>query len=310
MVESKFESSFLKNQKGQGTIEYVLLLVITISMILLAMTNIFKPLQSFMQDYMGTYIACLLSSGELPAIRTQNTLGSEESRCNFSIPKGNGSLSNNGSNGSGGKGSNGNNGGGSGDGSGSGEGSGSGRSSKDGKSKKGSDVASDSSTSGRGSYAGSRSNRSGFGRRSGSRGSDSNSSDGDMAGGNGKRYVNNLEGKGDRFFRSQQRVRSGRTRVGRGIATGSMTENDKEKVERTIQAQPRRVPTTSEEFSAPGKKNVLKPRLPSTEVKSLKQEDPGFAIGNLFKYILIAIILLLIIILGGGQAFEMSKTMD
>lgn len=304
MVESKLSCSFLNNQKGQGTIEYVLLLVITISMILLAMTNIFKPLQSFMQNYMGTYVACLLTSGELPAIRVENEMKNTEARCSFDLRKGNGTIdgnssgrngngsgNNNDSNGRGGAGKN-----------------GAGGASSDPSGKEKSSVDGDSGSGGKSSFAGSRSRRAGFGARAKRGATDSGGSDSDSAG--GKRYVNALNNnKNDRFFKNQQRSRVVGYRKGRGVTMGGMTDDERQNEERQIQAQPRKVATSNEEFSVPGKKNVLKPP-PEKEKKVAMKEDTNFSFGNFFKYILIAVVLLLIFILGGGQAFEVSKTMD
>ena len=89
MVESKFLSSSRLNQKGQGMIEYILLLFITVTMILLAMANLFKPMQNFLKNFMGTYVACLLTSGELPAIRVENKMKDTEAKCSFSMTGGN-----------------------------------------------------------------------------------------------------------------------------------------------------------------------------------------------------------------------------
>ncbi len=311
MVESKLITS---NQKGQGMIEYLLLLVITISMILLAMANLFRPMQKFMKDFMGTYVSCLLSSGELPGIRTTNALKDSEPKCNFSFAGGNATFpGGSGGTGTGGttdhngtdpnknntSGSNGKNKDGK-DGKGTGGGSGNG-SDSDGKNGKG----------GNGSYAGSRSRRSAFGSGSSSRrSSDSGGSDSDMAGGNGKHYVNNLDKNGnDKYFKTQQRNRYSSDRNGRGIAISGLTEEDQKKIERKIQSTARSVPKNNEEFSVPGKKSVLKPPPPKQKILTEEKEE-GIGIGGFLKYIIIAIILLLILILGGGQAFEMSKSME
>ncbi|MBL7544677.1 MAG: hypothetical protein JNL11_12745 [Bdellovibrionaceae bacterium] len=281
-------------------------------MFLFAIANFFKPVQSFLKDYMGTYVACLLSSGELPAIRIENNLKDAEPKCSFSIAKGNVKFgsTNGSSSGSGGSASDSNDPNGSGkngkDASGSGNGSGSKNGGGDGSSTDGS-----GNSSGRGSYAGSRSRSSGFGRSAFRRNSDqgSGAGEGDMAGGGGKRYVNNLDRKGDdRFFRTQRRQNVNLNRYGRGVALGGTTDEE-QKNERKIQAEPRVMSRGSEEFSVPPKKTVLKPP-PIKETKAVEEKTEGFTLGNFFKYILIAVVLLLILILGGGQAFEMSKTMD
>lgn len=306
MVESKLSSSLQFNYKGQGTIEYLLLLVITISMVLLAMANLFKPMQAFMQNFMGTYVACLLSSGELPAIRSENTLKDAEPKCNFSLVAGNatvGNGSNSNSNNPGNTGSNGN----------KNDDTNNSNNAKDGKDKATGDGSNDSGNSSPGSntYAGSRSRRSAFGSGPFLRNSaDSTRGSDEMAGDGGKRYINNLDRNGnDRYFQSRKRTTQVAVRNGRGLALNGMMEDEQKKQERKIQTQPRVLPKNSEEFSVPGKKSLLKPPPPREKIL-IKQEDETFTFGNFLKYIIIAIILLLIFILGGGQAFEMSKSMD
>ena len=54
------------NEKGQAVVEYVLILVITLTM-LAAVKGMFKAVDDFMFNYMGAYISCLMEYGELPA---------------------------------------------------------------------------------------------------------------------------------------------------------------------------------------------------------------------------------------------------
>lgn len=310
MVESKFSSSLRLNQKGQGMIEYILLLVITISMILLAMANLFKPMQNFLQNFMGTYVACLLTSGELPAIRSENSLRDQDPKCSFSLNGGNGTPGSGGS-GSGGSGNpNGNNGSGGSGSSSNGNNSNAGNGTSGGSGDS-SNVNGGNGGGGGNSYAGSRSRRGGIGKSSFLRRSaDGGSGSSDDAAGGGTRYVNNLDkNKDDRFFRNRQRTTQLNNRNGRGVFITGMTEEEQKKIERKIQSEPRTLPKSSEEFSVPGKKSVLKPP-PEKKKTTLEEEDQSFSLGNIFKYILIAVILLLILVLGGGQAFEMSKTME
>ncbi|MCB0369865.1 MAG: hypothetical protein KDD45_10620 [Bdellovibrionales bacterium] len=296
MVESR---NILRSNAGQGTIEYVLLLVITISMILLALGQIFKPMGDFMKSYMGGYVACMLSSGELPAIHSENKLQDGEPRCSFSFAgTKNGSASGN----NGGKSTNGGN-------EQEGNGSNSSKNAKGNKSKAGggSESANGGGAGGSGSstYAGSSSRSSQFGRKSRSADSGGSSSGGDA----GKtQYVSNLETKGDRFFRtpSQQRRFSQQSRR---VAVYGFTEEMNKKAQRKIQSEARVVANVENEvFSKRQKKSIVKP--PPQKVNAVETPDEGIGLGGLFKYILIAIIILLIIILGGGQMFEMSKSYD
>tara|TARA_B110001454_G_scaffold219198_1_gene251598 strand:+ start:177498 stop:178412 length:915 start_codon:yes stop_codon:yes gene_type:complete len=304
MVESKIQYSSRLNQKGQGMVEYLLLLFITVTMILLAMANLFKPMQNFLQNFMGTYVACLLTSGELPAIRVENTMKDTESKCSFSLTggkatAGNGTLGSNGGNGNNGSNGNGTN---------SNGNTSANGSNPDGASGDGSSV---NGGGGGNSYAGSRSRRGAFGKSSFLKRSSDGGSGGanDDAGGGGTRYVSNLNSKDDRFFKVRQKTTQLSSKNGRGIYVTGMTEDEKKKIERKIQSSPRSVPKSSEEFSVPGRKSIVKPP-PEARKKVLAQDEESFTLGNFFKYVLIAVVLLLILILGGGQAFEMSKTME
>lgn len=313
MVESrKWINLEIKSNRGQGTVEYVLLLVITTSMILLALGQIFRPMQSFLKDFMGTYVACMLSSGELPSLHSENKLKEVDSKCSFKF-EGTGSLANNGS---------------------SGGGSSAGEATKNGKnsptdsnaggnqssnntnannnSKKGSGKSSGSSDSSGGSqsansFAGSPSRNSLFGRK-GSSSSDSGSGlDGDAGAGGKKRYVNGLNKKGDRFFNSSNQKQA-MSSNGRGIAVFGYTEEMREKQERKIQSESRVIAKLNEGMVQTSQKKVaIKP--PTTVVK-IESKDEEMSLGAYLKYLLIAVIILLIVILGGGQMFEMSKSYD
>ncbi|MCS6838344.1 MAG: hypothetical protein NZ480_05805 [Bdellovibrionaceae bacterium] len=61
-------SQFNPFQRGQGTTEYVLLLVVIIAIAFLVLNRLFTPVQRWTQFYIGEYIDCLLDQGELPKI--------------------------------------------------------------------------------------------------------------------------------------------------------------------------------------------------------------------------------------------------
>ena len=307
-VESR--KLLLLSSRGQGTIEYILLLVITISMVLVALGRVFKPMQTFMKDYMGTYVSCMLSSGELPALMSENKLSEINAKCSYSFT-GNGASLKGSGNSSSGKNTSG---------SGSDEdrnGSsktgnkkdGNGKNASNSKDGSGKDKNSDSSGSGSGSFAGSASTRAGFGKpmsRSTDRGGEGeNAGDGT----NGKRrYVNNLKGKGDRFYRQKNESIS-LSRNGNAVAISGFTEEMKKKQERKVQSESKVIAKVEEERATrKDRKTVVKP--PQVKEKVMKEEEETYTLGNIFKYAFIAVILLLILILGGGQMFEMSKSYD
>lgn len=61
-------TSVLNNQRGQGLIEYVLVLVVTVALILGGLWQLNTAFKSWANNYFGNYLACLLETGELPNI--------------------------------------------------------------------------------------------------------------------------------------------------------------------------------------------------------------------------------------------------
>lgn len=62
------------NQKGQGIVEYILLIVIIIAMALAISARLFKPFNDWAKNYIGDYIYCLLDEGELPSLGGEDTI--------------------------------------------------------------------------------------------------------------------------------------------------------------------------------------------------------------------------------------------
>lgn len=60
------------NQRGQAVVEYVLLLVVIVSMILGA-KGLFDGANTFISNYVGKYFTCLMDHGELPQLGVVNT---------------------------------------------------------------------------------------------------------------------------------------------------------------------------------------------------------------------------------------------
>lgn len=67
----------LGNCLGQGTMEYILILVIVVALILSLTAQFYQPLQAFINTSMGGYVSCLLESGQLPALGNQEDVGDE-----------------------------------------------------------------------------------------------------------------------------------------------------------------------------------------------------------------------------------------
>lgn len=294
--KSQFRSRLSDNrplQKGQAVIEYMLILVVTVSLVMLLMNYMFKPFGEFIQRYMGDYVGCLLDYGELPTLGSdEESIVDSDTECDKKFkpasiaggrpPKegsGGGSDSKRDPAGRG-EGAEGSQGGSSGSGGDSGGGSG-------------------------GSYAGSssrgRSSRINLGRRP-SRGIESGSNE--VAA--GKVVEITLDnGGGGGFFRSSSNnsavVRRARKETYVGIA--GLSEADRKKLEKKAEGTSRTV-TVGQGMETPPKKTTIKPPEPKATVQA---EDESFTIGGFIRYLFIAAIVIALVLLIGGQALQMSK---
>lgn len=80
MVLKSIKSGLLSgSQKGQAVFEYVLMVIVTLSLIIGLATHFITPLRDYLQNYAGTYIECLLETGELPFI----IASTESQECDF-----------------------------------------------------------------------------------------------------------------------------------------------------------------------------------------------------------------------------------
>lgn len=69
---SYFFKNKKSNQNGQAAVEYVLLLVVIVSLII-GMTKVFSTLEKGVNKYIGDYITCLMEYGELPTLGVQDS---------------------------------------------------------------------------------------------------------------------------------------------------------------------------------------------------------------------------------------------
>lgn len=60
--------AILRNQRGQGLTEYILVLVVTIILILGGVYQLNSAFRVWALNYFGNYLACLLETGELPVL--------------------------------------------------------------------------------------------------------------------------------------------------------------------------------------------------------------------------------------------------
>jgi hypothetical protein len=71
------------SQSGQGLTEYLLLLVVTVALVLALASAYFRPMNQFLQNYVGEYIECLIDYGELPGLGYSES--EVEQECNRSF---------------------------------------------------------------------------------------------------------------------------------------------------------------------------------------------------------------------------------
>lgn len=64
----------LHGERGQGLLEYILLIVVIIGMALAIGLRLFKPFSEWAGHYIGGYIECLLDEGELPSLGGAETI--------------------------------------------------------------------------------------------------------------------------------------------------------------------------------------------------------------------------------------------
>lgn len=73
-----FETSRCCSQSGQGTVEYILLLVVSILLVSGSVYQFNDQFRQWANSYFGDYVSCLLETGELPIIGSS---GGERSVC-------------------------------------------------------------------------------------------------------------------------------------------------------------------------------------------------------------------------------------
>jgi hypothetical protein len=271
-------------------IEYVLMLIITISLIVALASQIFKPLEKFMQAFMGDYVKCLLETGALPSFGGEGVPNAQEMGCTmakFNDIAGSGSSKN-------GKG-----------GGGSSSSGGSDSEIGSGKSSSSSGGDSEGSSSSRSSYAGSASRGGSSVMRPSHRGSTGVES----AASNGKVVEIALEsGAGNGFFKTRSNGRFTEARPKKTMALGisGLTEADKKKIERKREKSTSRT-IASGEFGAPIKKLAVK--KPEIKAQTIEDSEP-MTIGNFIRYLFIAALVIALVIFIGGQALSMSSGGD
>ncbi|MBO9666737.1 MAG: hypothetical protein J7501_07965 [Bdellovibrio sp.] len=285
-VKNSQKSAGLTNDRGQAVIEYVLLLIISVSLILMLVYQIFKPMQQFVQGFMGDYVACLLETGELPALGGDDTAAADKG-CTSK-------FNNVAGNANGGKGSGSSN-------------SSSSDSSKnqDSSSSKNSSGSDSSNSSSNSRYAGSGSRNNGryiSNGRSGRRGLE-----GPASSQQGKVVEIALDGGGSGGF-FQKTTSAGYVETGRKVASvpvTGLTEDEKKKLEKKANAGNKTSVAAGEGFTPAVKKIAVK--KPEAKPVMMKEDEP-LTIGNFIRYLFIAALIIALVIFLGGQALQFSKS--
>lgn len=282
-----FARRTLSSSSGQGFVEYILLIVIILSVALAVSAALFKPFDKWAKNYIGEYIYCLLDEGELPSLGGEG----ESSECssnfeNYSFSDGRPPKEGSGSSGS------------------ESEGSSSERGGRD-RLRRGRNASSDSSSGG--SSMGSRNRRSAMNLGAG------------FDNGNGtnrgqpvdvtNQYATN---------RNNSRMNSGRTSryeiTPRGSAYVGITgyiAQEQEKLKRR-EERVRAVGSVSETSQGFARG---KARLQPTEIKPNKPKDVEFgdvewSFGDMFRMILIIAIIIALVLFVGSQVMQISKSME
>jgi hypothetical protein len=275
-----YSQNRLSRNSGQALIEYVLILIITVSLILALIAQVFKPMQTFVQSYMGDYVQCLLETGELPSFGYADAAIKDEG-CAKKF--GAASWNNNATPGTGAGGSG-------------------------GKSTTSptpaSDTSSSSSSSSGSSYAGSssRNGRSYFSPpRSAPRGVGN-------GGSNSKVIEIALDGGGaGGFFKgSTGGGYSAPARKVRALGRAGFSEDEKKKLAKKADGGSKVLKLSDGRMPASKKTAVKKP---AAKAEFVSDEEP-MTLGNFIRFLFIAALVIALLLFIGGQALQMSKSFE
>ncbi len=267
-------AGLLCNQRGQGIVEYILTLIIGVSLILGGMYQLNSAFKGWATNYFGTYLACLLEAGELPSI---SGTGGDSGVCNqlfkpFTLAEGRplkpgtNSGAEKGSTGTGGA---------------------------------ASEKVAGSSTvgGGGGSYGGGRA----FGRGSTSRGIAAKGSRGKGA---GATFTGSTEAGdyGGGYSNTRKKLD---VRVKKNLDNRFAFDDERDKPEKRKAMSSFRKP--SEEG---GKAPRIRVKKTDKKRDIAAQEDTGLNIPNFLRYLIIAGIIVALVVFLGGQTLQIGKSMD
>lgn len=286
-VRDQNSTSLLASQQGQAVVEYILILVVIVAIVLGGLYQVNTAFKVWAENYFGSYLSCLLETGELPALGgSVNTAGQI---CNqlyepYSFDKGRPLIA---SSGGGSSGS-----------------SSSGSSSKTQQSSSSSDSnpnnkrgVSESSGGSSGSSqvnASSRFNAGRFGSNQISNGSTS------------KRIVtDSYTGSTDGSIPGSFLNSSGNGRIRMKLSDDNMKYwTDEEKKRQPIKSADG-VRKTEDQMQERARKKAMPFRAPAAEKP---KEDSAMTFGSFLRYLVIAAIIIALVLVIGGQLMQISKS--
>lgn len=306
--KNRFSQTQVHRQLGQATVELVLLVMVSVILVLTLAFQIYQPFSTWLDNYMGSYLECLIDIGELPTVsgsaRGDQVCGSRFEP--FTMTRGRPPIIGSGSDSSGASNS----------GSG-GSGSNSASSSSDGPNRSNSNTAGGADDSGSSGTDGSSSNgsRRGSGSnviRSGTAGASDLATDEEAR----RRRIGGSQrpsqGSGDdRNFivgagSDGSMSEDERSRRLRAIGVAGMLEDEQARSERL---QPRVVRSEAEGDALSSSKKI-KVKSPDRKVAMEEDQQDGWNLGRLFRIAIIVLIIIGLVLFIGGQAVSISKGME
>lgn len=264
-------------QRGQGTVEYILLLALAVAIILGGIYQLNTAFRVWADNYFGNYLTCLLETGELPGLGNPEPGSCAAEFKPFSLADGE-TLPG---------------GGGGPDGDSSTDNS---TNTDDPANSKGGGGLSSANAEANGGYSasGSTFGRGGTRTRVRRGGTNAADEDGGASGGAAPSAWANIGYQSDKPVLTPVRYRG---IAGRGRVIDDEKEDTRTKITSTVSG--------GVDPDKPAERIRVKPKIVSTDAEL---EKPEFSVGNFLRYLIIIAIIIAIVIFIGGQALQVSKS--
>lgn len=267
-----------KDQHGQAIVEYVLVLVVVVAIASLFLAKLIRPLDQYLQGSLGSYVQCLLETGELPTLGSDETTAASECGSVMAAVKGDFSSSvaaqaklNNGESDPDGK----------------------------NKNKSGNSQANSSATksSSGGTYAGSASRRGGNRITRAGEGSEGLEGNPDQQ-----------EGSKSNSSTFRPPIQTQQNSENRTKVTEIPYDRLPDRLKRQLEEKQKvkNVGEVTSDGSAGSGPKRIPVSIPEKKEKKV-ESDLGFELGNYMRYFLIAAIIVIILLVVGGQMYSLSK---